>query len=753
MTNTPNLNLMELTYDNTKKVKDFFTDEIIGKINSNNTKIDTSIAEKITQVALKSSLPTSPNTSNNLYIVYGDTKNNNGQYRWNGTTYEKISTQLDYATKAEAEAGADNTKVMTPQRVRDFFIANGGGSGGVTNVVFQSGKKYHKFTAAAVTDNFEIPSNLFNSVTDVVELIHGGNIPLIKDENYTLVGNLVTFIGYSLDTNDDIHCLITNTAYSYNALVDKPDLTLKLDTTGDAKDTTVTFTEITTRENLISGDKLSVLIGKIKKWFTDIWTTLADKADKQWMPSGWKVESDLPTTYPRSATTIFRATSSFGGLSDGVLVKTELNNSGIGKQEITRLNGESIKFRIVTAVDGWGAWQTVATNADLEQKTDKGYYTLEANSIYKIGTLKNSINHICIIVNGILDYDYSAFGILTINTTGDGGFSSNRGEYGSFDFITRNVKSSINQRIDFKVNDSKEIFLITKTYNTKVEITVLSDNNNCLIDFTKVTAISGSILKSTESINYEIATSTDLEQKSDKIDLETNYLKATGTKLFSGKMIGSMIKGDGVTSGGILYGLKYIDNNIPVSGLGTIRGQTHATIFSGCDSSKAVSSQIIAVNSENDNYPKAPAYLEVTNNGINYGYAPTRVYQPNEVIDMTVKQVATTDKIDISSTLDSGLSIYASDWIGFQVVKSGNYCNINACFKNTAIINPATVIAKVNDVNFRPVKRCSLKICTYINSNTYSAYIHADGSIYTLEQLPLIGDSMFYYIDGGYPIV
>jgi len=113
---------------------------------------------------------------------------------------------------------------MTPQRVRDFFIANGGRSGGVTNVVFQSGKKYYKFTATAVTDNFEIPSNLFNPTTDVVELIHGGNIPLIKDENYTLVGNLVTFIGYSLDINDDIHCLITNTAYSYNALVDTPDL-------------------------------------------------------------------------------------------------------------------------------------------------------------------------------------------------------------------------------------------------------------------------------------------------------------------------------------------------------------------------------------------------------------------------------------------------------------------------------------------------------------------------------------------------
>lgn len=35
-------------------------------------------------------------------------------------------------------------------------------------------------------------------------------------------------------------------------------------------DMTVTFTEATTRENIISGESLKILFGKIKKWFTDI---------------------------------------------------------------------------------------------------------------------------------------------------------------------------------------------------------------------------------------------------------------------------------------------------------------------------------------------------------------------------------------------------------------------------------------------------------------------------------------------------
>lgn len=39
---------------------------------------------------------------------------------------------------------------------------------------------------------------------------------------------------------------------------------------GDGTDTTVTFTEATTRTNISTGEKLSVLFGKIKKWFSDL---------------------------------------------------------------------------------------------------------------------------------------------------------------------------------------------------------------------------------------------------------------------------------------------------------------------------------------------------------------------------------------------------------------------------------------------------------------------------------------------------
>ena len=48
------------------------------------------------------------------------------------------------------------------------------------------------------------------------------------------------------------------------------DLTDYLTKTGDASDTTVTFTEADEKTELASGDKLSVLFGKIKKWFSSL---------------------------------------------------------------------------------------------------------------------------------------------------------------------------------------------------------------------------------------------------------------------------------------------------------------------------------------------------------------------------------------------------------------------------------------------------------------------------------------------------
>jgi hypothetical protein len=50
----------------------------------------------------------------------------------------------------------------------------------------------------------------------------------------------------------------------------KDDVNAKLDKTGDASNTTATFSQATTRTNITTGEKLSAIFGKIAKWFSDL---------------------------------------------------------------------------------------------------------------------------------------------------------------------------------------------------------------------------------------------------------------------------------------------------------------------------------------------------------------------------------------------------------------------------------------------------------------------------------------------------
>lgn len=71
------------------------------------------------------------------------------------------------------------------------------------------------------------------------------------------------------------------------------DISGKLDKTGDASTTTVAFSAASARENVKTGEKLSVIVGKIAKWFADLKTvaftgSYNDLANKPTIPDGSK---------------------------------------------------------------------------------------------------------------------------------------------------------------------------------------------------------------------------------------------------------------------------------------------------------------------------------------------------------------------------------------------------------------------------------------------------------------------------------
>lgn len=137
----------------------------------------------------------------------------------------------------------------------------------------------------------------FNELSETVETI-SQNIPtktsdLTKDDVYTkeevnsklssayiYKGTVATYsdLPSSEQSVGDVYNVESDgmnyawTGSTWDSLGGVVDLSNYLQKTGDTSNTTTTFTENATRENIITGEKLSILFGKIKKFFTDLKT-------------------------------------------------------------------------------------------------------------------------------------------------------------------------------------------------------------------------------------------------------------------------------------------------------------------------------------------------------------------------------------------------------------------------------------------------------------------------------------------------
>lgn len=85
-------------------------------------------------------------------------------------------------------------------------------------------------------------------------------------------------------------------------LTSHQDISGKLDKTGNGQDVTVSFTQASSRANIVTGEKLSTIFGKVSKYFADLKTvaftgSYNDLTDKPDIPSQY----DLPTA---SSTTL-----------------------------------------------------------------------------------------------------------------------------------------------------------------------------------------------------------------------------------------------------------------------------------------------------------------------------------------------------------------------------------------------------------------------------------------------------------------
>lgn len=165
----------------------------------------------------------------------------------------------------------DNTKAATPKAVRDAI------NGAVSHAYHAAGSK----TVADLTSTLLVAANegcvynITDSGTTTSDFIEGAGKPIHAGDNVVVcavVSGGTTV--YKFDLLSGIVDLSNYIAKSSTSGLVRNDGSIDtnsyLTTTGNASNTTVAFTTASTRANVTTGEKLSVLFGKIAKWFSDL---------------------------------------------------------------------------------------------------------------------------------------------------------------------------------------------------------------------------------------------------------------------------------------------------------------------------------------------------------------------------------------------------------------------------------------------------------------------------------------------------
>lgn len=165
----------------------------------------------------------------------------------------------------------DNTKAATPKSVRDAI------NGAVSHAYHAAGTKAvaDLKNTLLVAANEGCVYNITDSGTTTSDFIEGAGKPIRSGDNVGIcaVDNGGTTV-YKFDLLSGFVDLSNYIAKSSTAGLVKNDGSIDtssyLTTTGNASNTTVAFTTASTRANITTGEKLSVLFGKIAKWFSDL---------------------------------------------------------------------------------------------------------------------------------------------------------------------------------------------------------------------------------------------------------------------------------------------------------------------------------------------------------------------------------------------------------------------------------------------------------------------------------------------------
>jgi len=217
--------------------------------------------------------PSASGTS--ITFIAGVTQNENGEIVPSKKTVRGASTSqtgvVQLAGSIGASVASENNKAASEKAVRDAINA------AISSVYRVGGTK----TVAELTSSLLVAANkgfvynITDSGTTTSDFIEGAGKPIRAGDNVGICA--VTSGGtttYKFDLLSGFVDLSNYVQKSSTAGLLKNDGSVDtnsyLTTTGNASDTTAEFTAASSRSNIARGEKLSVLFGKIAKWFSDL---------------------------------------------------------------------------------------------------------------------------------------------------------------------------------------------------------------------------------------------------------------------------------------------------------------------------------------------------------------------------------------------------------------------------------------------------------------------------------------------------
>ncbi|MDF2984874.1 MAG: hypothetical protein K0R50_384 [Eubacterium sp.] len=188
-------------------------------------------------------------------------------------------------------------------------------------------------------------------------------------------------------SNEAEFTLIVNTSALVSVGMMNTALTAKLDNNGNGSDLTAAFLPAETRTDLSSGEKLSVLFGKVMKWFADLGASAFKNVGTgaNDVAAGDHVHSSATTS-----TSGFMSSTDKSKL-DGIAAGAQVNtvNSVAGKTGVVTLNKSDVELSNVNNTSDADKPVSTAQQNALSLKVDLSNYTA-ADVLDKIKTVDGS---------------------------------------------------------------------------------------------------------------------------------------------------------------------------------------------------------------------------------------------------------------------------------------------------------------------------------------------------------------------------